>query len=174
MCVCVRCMFAHSAYMLIVIFHLQPLQWFQGQLANSERGRSNCCIYVIITDLPYFYYQLWQLDKPLPYLYYVGRQRFQWQRRCYQASHLPSSVGCWQIIWANTHILIHAHPPTCLPTHTHTHDLTNIHVYRYHHNAYFAQQVGVVVRQEAPTRFIDYVQLMFDQQDSKQKTTHIL
>ena len=38
---------------------------------------------------------------------------------------------------------------------------------RYHHNAYFAQQVGEVVRQEMPEKFVDYIQLMFDNQDSK-------
>lgn len=34
----------------------------------------------------------------------------------------------------------------------------------YHHNAYFAQQVGVVVRQEAAD-FKGYIQLIFDNQD---------
>ena len=38
---------------------------------------------------------------------------------------------------------------------------------RYHHNAYFAQEVGVVVRQMKPDRFADFVQLIFDHQDSE-------
>lgn len=37
----------------------------------------------------------------------------------------------------------------------------------YHHNAYFAQQVGVVVRSEDPEKFKEYIQLVFDNQDSE-------
>ena len=37
----------------------------------------------------------------------------------------------------------------------------------YHHNAYFAQIVGEVVRREKNESFPDYVQLIFDNQDSK-------
>ena len=64
---------------------------------------------------------------------------------------------------------MHTHMHTHKHTHTHTHTHMHTHTLRYHHNAYFAQEVGVVVRQQAPTKFSDYLQLMFDQQDSKQE-----
>ena len=38
---------------------------------------------------------------------------------------------------------------------------------RYHHNSFFAQEVGVVVREVAMEKFTDYIQLMFDNQDSE-------
>lgn len=38
---------------------------------------------------------------------------------------------------------------------------------RYHHNAFFAQEVGVAVQREDMEKFKDYIQLMFDNQDSK-------
>ena len=40
-------------------------------------------------------------------------------------------------------------------------------LFRYHHNAYFTQQVGVVVRREALDKFKDFIQLIFDNQDSE-------
>ena len=58
----------------------------------------------------------------------------------------------------------------CMYVHIAPLTLTHSHPHRYHHNAYFAQQVGVVVRREDPTKFVDYVQVMFDQQDSKHTT----
>ena len=37
---------------------------------------------------------------------------------------------------------------------------------RYHHNAYFVQQAGVVVRQQDLGKFVEFVELIFANQDS--------
>lgn len=40
------------------------------------------------------------------------------------------------------------------------------HSFRYHHNAYFVQQAGVVVRQQDLGKFVEFVELIFANQDS--------
>ena len=46
-----------------------------------------------------------------------------------------------------------------------------IHPYRYHHNAYFMQQAGEVVRNVSYLNFEDYLDAAFEDQD--RETIHI-